>query len=275
MVTRFLLLVAGHILGQHLPSFSTELVSSNYHVGDVWLQHFASENKFGGHGAFSTIALASPTSQSSLLKVPTALIPCEYEVNSTEKLESSLTAIWQVVTVDNGGNSVTTLTGETSEFETPAFYLFGDLSRFASLSFFAIFFLMEIGIISTIFLCGLCGMHRRIPRKKRRRLHFNLAKKCRNRRFKTINELKAVIQNGVDSGRVMSKLNRKSKSKSNRKSKSKLNRKSMSKLYRKLKSKLNRKSKSNRKLNQSKQLCLSASECITNSICLLSLRILV
>lgn len=28
MVTRFLLLVAGHILGQHLPSFSTELVSS-------------------------------------------------------------------------------------------------------------------------------------------------------------------------------------------------------------------------------------------------------
>ena len=122
LMNRFFLLMAGHILGQHLPSFSTELVSSNYQLEDLRLQHcFPSKNKFGGHGAFSTIALTSPTSQTTPPKVPTAFIP--YEVNSTEKLGLSLTATWQAVTVDYGGDSMMTFTGETSEFETTAFVL--------------------------------------------------------------------------------------------------------------------------------------------------------
>ena len=218
MLTRFLLLVAGHILGQHLPLFSTELVSSNYQLVDLRLQHFPSENEFGGHGAFSTIALASPTSQTTPPKVPTAFIP--YEVNSTEKLGSSLTATWQAVTVDYGGDTVMTFIGETSKFETTAFCLTGDLFRFTSWNFIAeqacfcilsICVIMEICIISTLFLVGLCGMHRRIPRKKRRRLPFYLVKKCRNRRFKSRKELMAeelmvAIQTGADSLRVNIKI---------------------------------------------------------------------
>ena len=293
MAAWLFLLLTFHILGLNLPSFSAELVSSNYQVGNLQLQRFPSKNDSGGFGAFSTIALASPENQPSLPKI--------HDINFVEKVESCLTAIWQAVTVDKGGDSVTAFIGEISEFDTPAFCLTDDFFRFASRNIadqacnciLSICFLMEIGIISTIFLCGLCGMHRRIPRRKRRRLPFYLVKKCRNRRFKTINELKAVIQNGVDSGRVKSNLNRKSmskscrksksnlksKSKSNRKSKSKSNRKSMSKsyrksmpkLYRKSMSNLYRKSKSNRKL----KLCLSASECFTISNFLLSLRTLV
>lgn len=58
-----------------------------------------------GFGAFSTIASASPKSQPSPPKDPIVFVP--NEVDSADKLGSSLTVSWQAVTVDTGGDSVT------------------------------------------------------------------------------------------------------------------------------------------------------------------------
>ena len=160
MLVFLFFLLTNHLIGQYLPSFSVELDSSNYQLGDQRLHHIPSELGSSPTPMMSwQVATVDNGGSFGTAFDNSSVMKC----NCTADLGSSPSPMmsWQVATVDNGGSFETTFKVTIDE---------SDLFQNFFLSFY---FVMQSGIISTISLVGLCRIHRTIPWRKRQRLHLD------------------------------------------------------------------------------------------------------
>jgi hypothetical protein len=212
MLVFLFFLLTNHLIGQCLPSFSVELGSSNYQLGDQRLHHIPSD--LGSSPSVVSWQVATVDNGKSFGTAfddsSVTTCNCTAELGSSpEELESSPTAMisWQLVTIDKVGCFVTAFKSSPKGFQQnlPLFPVeLGTKCNYPTVmslqemvmvddegnlgmtfkatvddsDFFRNFilsfcFVMHSGIISTISFVGLCQIHRRISWKKRQSLHID------------------------------------------------------------------------------------------------------